>query len=150
MFQGEFMALEEIRTAIDGFAPTPLLQREVQDQSLLAMEFIQLSSGKCLDASIQRTMGAKLAELHKHTSGNGKFGFDTTTYCGSTAQPNEWMDSWVNFWKQKRLGMMKEHLAFDFELVPLLEELVECCDALFEGVGPVQSSLLHGDLCESQ
>lgn len=35
---------------------------------------------------------------------NGKFGFTVNNTIGDTPQPNGWMDDWVEFFKERRIG----------------------------------------------
>ena len=48
-------------------------------------------------------MGRQLALLHCATR-RESFGFDADNYLGTTPQPNEWMEHWVDFWRERRLG----------------------------------------------
>ncbi|CAM9871758.1 unnamed protein product, partial [Hapterophycus canaliculatus] len=51
-------------------------------------------------------MGAQLAKMHRSLSPNGKYGFHVDNTIGATPQPNGWMDTWVDFWIERRLKHM--------------------------------------------
>ena len=36
----------------------------------------------------------------------GKVGFDFDNTIGATPQPNGWMDDWVEFYRERRMGML--------------------------------------------
>ncbi len=55
----------------------------------------------------QELMGRKLALLHQATQ-NSRYGFNGDNYLGTTPQPNTWMDDWINFWREQRLGWQLE------------------------------------------
>ncbi len=92
-------------------------------------------------------LGAGLAALHRATA--DAFGFDRDGYCGSTPQPNGWLDTWVDFYRERRLrhqvrlardaGRMgsDERRVYDRLLERLEDRLPD------DGEGP---ALIHGDL----
>ena len=71
--------------------------------------------------------------------------FDILSY-GGTHQPNEWTDSWLEFWRDKRL-MHMIRLARDPTLSQLAEKVVDKrLSDMFSSCGEIKPSLLHGDL----
>ncbi|CAL8462613.1 g2146 [Coccomyxa elongata] len=97
----------------------------------------------------QRELGRKLAEMHlaeplDDNARQGKFGFAVDNTIGGTPQPNGWMDTWVDFFRERRLRHQL-NLANDSRLSDMGDKLMANLDALFEGV-EVKPSLLHGDL----
>ena len=79
--------------------PQPICYGTADYNSFVVFE--KLCMGGYGDAVVA---GTKLAEMHSHTSPNGKFGWDFTNTCGATVQPNEWCDTWSEFWDTYRLG----------------------------------------------
>ncbi len=110
----------------------------------LVLEVVEQGS-RCAD--FFQAFGRQLAELHRH-SGEQRFGFDSDNYLGSTRQPNQWSECWVEFWTQQRLGfqfqLARENGYADQEFNRLGERLVARLDALLR-TDPAPS-LLHGDL----
>ncbi|CAN0047191.1 unnamed protein product, partial [Ascophyllum nodosum] len=79
--------------------------------------FEYLDMGGRSSAERSELMGAQLARMHKSLSPNGKYGFHVDNTIGgmynalsaryfTTPQPNEWMDSWADFWIERRLKHM--------------------------------------------
>lgn len=93
-------------------------------------------------------IGRQLALLHQKTV-HEKFGFERDNYLGTTQQPNRWTESWLDFWRDQRLGWQLNLFANKTDISdPLLElgdRLMVKLDGLLGGVEepPV---LLHGDL----
>lgn len=76
------------------------------------------------------------------------FGFAQENFIGTTAQPNGWKDSWIDFWREQRLGYQLElaqHNGYGGELQKQGELLMEKLPEFFADFQPVPS-LLHGDL----
>jgi fructosamine-3-kinase len=92
--------------------------------------------------------GHCMAELHRR-SAQDRFGFDHDNYIGSTPQPNGWMDDWVAFWRERRLGhqlaLARRRGLADAAMTRAGECLME---RLVEIVGEPRepACLLHGDL----
>ena len=49
-------------------------------------------------------MGRELAQMHRHTSANGMYGWKMNNTIGATFQPNNWTPDWPTFWDEYRLG----------------------------------------------
>lgn len=93
-------------------------------------------------------MGKELAQMHRHTSKNGEFGWEIDNTIGATPQPNGWRDTWVEFWDEHRLGHMLRlcrREGCDFGGVEG-ELRTKVRAVLMEGGYAPQPSLLHGDL----
>jgi fructosamine-3-kinase len=92
--------------------------------------------------------GASFARLHQEAQAQ-RFGFDHDNYIGSTPQPNGWMDDWVAFWRERRLGfqlgLARKRGLSDSEMDRLGDTLME---RLPEVIGQPDEPpcLLHGDL----
>lgn len=101
-------------------------------------------------AGFQKRLGRQLAELHRATMRtDGRFGFDHDNHIGTTPQPNGWMNDWVAFWRERRLGFQLELAGrmgmLDDELRQLGARLSERLDELI-GQPDEPACLLHGDL----
>lgn len=110
------------------------------------------------------TLAQKVAQLHNTPapvpSGHKvpMFGFPITTYCGSTAQKNEWNTSWAHFFAENRLRsicrIIEENHGTDEELIDLLEKLIRVVvprllgNGMLGGKKGIKPVLIHGDLWE--
>ena len=78
-----------------------------------------------------------------------EFGFEQDNYLGSTPQPNQWRQSWTDFWKQNRLEFQLElavqNQYADAEFVQLGRKILERSDSLISNANQ-PPSLVHGDL----
>ena len=77
-----------------------------------------------------------------------RFGFTHDNFIGTTSQPNGWKNSWIDFWREHRLGFqlrLAAHNGYGGRLQTLGEKLLDALPAFFAGYTP-QPSLLHGDL----
>ena len=92
-------------------------------------------------------LGTALAALHRAT--DPSYGLDHDNYIGATPQPNGSMSSWLQFFRERRLGFQAElaqrngylHGQRAQRMERLLGRLGEWIDD-----AQVQPSLLHGDL----
>jgi fructosamine-3-kinase len=113
--------------------------------AFLLMEWLPPGSSRAPD--VMRGFGRKLARLHQHTS--NAHGLDHDNYIGSLPQRNTPTRSWVEFYREHRLGAQRE-LAGRLGRLPTkreetLERLMERLDELIDE-SSVRPSLLHGDL----
>lgn len=93
-----------------------------------------------------RLLGAQLAALHRCTT--DRYGFAHDNFIGTTPQPNAWMDDWVEFLRERRLGFqlqLAEENGYGGRLQQLGAQLLERLPAFFAGYKP-RPALLHGDL----
>lgn len=144
-----FLREEEALRAMADAAPSlvvpePIAASRPQGDrpGFLIMEY--LPPGDRVDDFDER-LGRGLAELHG-ASADG-FGFEHDNYCGTTPQPNDWMEGWIDFYREQRLGHQVELAAdghgLSLEDRRLFERLLENLDDLLVGGAP---SLIHGDL----
>lgn len=92
--------------------------------------------------------GRGFAQLHLKARGQ-RFGFDHDNYLGSTPQPNQWSEEWVEFFRQHRLGhqlKMARHAGLSDQQMDRLGQRL--LDRLEDWIGqPAEPpQLLHGDL----
>jgi fructosamine-3-kinase len=146
--------------------PEVLAMREARDLGLEASEPSQASSLKpqALNAGFillewleapsradrswaGEMLGTALAAMHRATA--EAYGLDHDNYIGATPQPNGWLPSWVEFFRERRLRFQAD-LAHRNGLLPAerarrLERLLDRLDRWIDDA-LVLPSLLHGDL----
>lgn len=96
----------------------------------------------------QELMGQQLALMHRKTQ-RDRYGFHRDNYLGTSLQPNQWMDNWLDFWREQRLGwqldLFAQRAEGDEPLLAMGERLQHRLDDLLAGVTEA-AVLLHGDL----
>jgi fructosamine-3-kinase len=141
LFIAEAAGLQAIAATQTLRVPQVISHGASEGMSFLVLEHLQL--GGRGDA---RRLGAQLAALHRHSA--DRFGFPQDNFIGSTPQPNDWIDDWPNFWRERRLGFQLQLAAqngYGGELQRLGAQLIAALPDLFADYSP-QPSLLHGDL----
>ncbi len=141
MFIAEAQGLDAIAATNTIRVPQPIVHSTANSHSFLVLEYLELSSRG--DAKL---LGEQLAALHCCTS--TRFGFAQDNFIGTTPQPNGWSDSWIEFWREQRLGFQLRLAAQNGHggrLQSLGEKLLDALPAFFAGYSP-QPALLHGDL----
>lgn len=112
--------------------------------NLLLMEHIPTKGGT--SAKTQEHAAELLAELHSITS--DKYGFEKDTLIGGIHQPNNQMDSWIDFFVEHRLLYMANE-TFDAGKLPLSEmkRIEKFAGKLRKWLDePEKPSLIHGDM----
>lgn len=141
LFETEYLALQRLRAPGVIDVPEPV----ACDADFIIMYAFNPGS-KAADWHEQT--GCGLARLHRATC-QDQFGFDQLNYIGTTAQPNDWHDNWVDFYREQRLGWQLQVFAAkttaDDQLLLLGERLLQQLDNI---IGQIQEPavLLHGDL----
>jgi len=135
-FAGSFAAeadgLRALRGA-GGTTPEPLAHGALGDSAYLLLEFLDLRS-----TGDSAALGTMLASVHRHQA--DRFGWQRDNYIGSTPQQNGWGESWIAFWRERRLEpqiALARANGYRIEVPPVWR--------LLEGHEPAPS-LLHGDL----
>lgn len=98
-------------------------------------------------ADFWQTFGTRFARLHREGTAE-RFGLDHDNYLGATPQPNGWMDNWIEFFRERRLGFqlrLARENGFVGELQERGEKLLSQLPKLLDAP-PEPPSLLHGDL----
>lgn len=92
-------------------------------------------------------LGRALATLHEAETPGQRFGLDQGNYIGYLAQPNGWADSWIEFYRARRLEpqMQLAKRRLSAEQQRLVEKVMSRLERLLAGCHATPS-LLHGDL----
>ena len=141
MFEAESQALDEIAHTSTLRVPVPVCTGQYHDQSWLVMEHLQL-----FKQGSQQQLGEQLAAMHQVTL--ARYGWTRDNTIGSIPQLNSYSDSWINFFRDRRLAYQVSLAAKNGcsrSLQKSAERLMECITDFFDGYTP-QASLLHGDL----
>jgi len=143
MFGKEAKGLELLQSANAMKVPKVIAFGKQEGKHYLLMENIDSAPGK---ADYWDHFGRALAEMHSHNS-NPKYGLDHDNYIGKLPQQNDYYDSWIDFFIEKRLEVQLK-LAVKNQLVDshFVNRYRKFYDVL-PGLLPVdQPALLHGDL----
>ena len=129
--------------------PVPAVQHAADD--LLVLEYVpgdreESPAGDGMSPAVERDLAAHVARLHERTVDACGFHFDTLS--GLLRQPNPWVDSWIEFFREFRLryvaGQARERGRLPPELYGRVLALCDDLDKLL--VEPDAPALLHGDL----
>jgi fructosamine-3-kinase len=122
------------------------LRDEPREAAFLLLEWLAAPAGASR-ATAGEILGRQLAALHRATAPN--YGLDRDNFIGATPQPNGWMDSWLEFFRERRLrfqgDVAQRNGYLTGERARLLERLLERLDSWIDD-RLVQPALLHGDL----
>lgn len=141
MFEAEAKGLHALAASNTIRVPMPICIGDDGSQSYIVLQYLDLNGH-----ANQSLLGEQLAAMHRATA--EKFGWEINNTIGATFQPNAWMDSWVEFWREQRLGFQLQLAAqngYDGELQVLGEKLLIEMPKLFSG-RHIIPSMLHGDL----
>ncbi len=144
MFVAEAVGLESLAGSGGPRVPRVAAVHASRRGSFILMEWIaQGSKG----SGFARGFGARLAAMHRRREVD-RFGFDMDNFIGSTPQPNGWMDSWHDFFRERRIGfqakLARDRGMIDTALVRGIDGILTRLEELLPA--PEHPSLLHGDL----
>lgn len=140
MLRTEYEGIKVMHDTKSIKVPEPICYGSADYNSFAVFE--KLNLGGRADPALA---GRKLAEMHSHTSSNGKFGWDFTNTCGATPQPNQWCDTWAEFWDTQRLGHMLDLADKSGGNFPEAAELRAKVKSILEKHECLPSAV-HGDL----
>ncbi len=143
MFATETLALNEINQYQQVRAPQPLWHGLAAGHACLIMEYIPLQP---LKGKAEEQLGQQLAALHQHKQ--AYFGWHCDNSLGSTLQPNQADNDWINFFINQRLEYQLRLAAeqgYGGRLQQLGERLLSALPKILAGHTP-HPALLHGDL----
>lgn len=142
MFEAECEGLKEMYESHTIRVPQPLCSGVAGDRAYIVMEYLAL--GDRGSANAWWRMGEQLAAMHRVTSSQG-FGWHRDNTIGATPQQNGWVDDWVVFWRDRRLGPQFSLAHARRGHFPRRDELMSALPRLLAGHHP-KPALLHGDL----
>ncbi len=144
LFEEEAQSLRALAASGTVVVPEPLAVGVLGDDAVLLMTAVRPAPPT--DGG-WRALGAALASLHAVDAG-ARYGFEADNHLGLTAQPNGWMDDWVVFNAERRLGWQVELARRAGVLAPpdlcRLDRVIERLER-FIPRSP-KPALLHGDL----
>jgi fructosamine-3-kinase len=121
------------------------VEASTNNPACLILEWIESSLKS--DGKSMRNFGQNLAHLHEVSA--DYYGLDRDNYIGSLPQSNGQNLSWIEFYRDKRLGEQAE-LAKEFGLLPpQREKMIDKLRAnlnKFISESEISPALLHGDL----
>jgi fructosamine-3-kinase len=142
MFEAESLGLKEMAETETIRVPKPVCSGIAESQSYLVMEYLEMGQA----ARDGRAMaGRQLAQMHQ--ADWRSFGWHRDNTIGSTPQPNDPAESWIDFWRDHRLGFQLDLAArngYGGSLQRSGERLLQGFHTLIDH--DPQPSLLHGDL----
>lgn len=142
MFTAEANGLNALRATGTIGVPEPLAVGTDNTESFLIMEYLTPAQRR---TDYWETFGRELAMLHRTKCGP-HFGFSTDNYIGSTPQQNAPSDSWVSFFRDRRL-IPEMKLAWGLLDDCTRRNLTRITDRLDHLLPePDFPSLIHGDL----
>jgi len=144
MFEAEAEGLREMAAAGTVRIPQPVCTGVAGNQAFIVMEYLVL--GGHGGAVVMARFGEQLAQMHRHTA--PRYGWHRDNTIGSTPQFNHWMDDWLAFWREHRLGYQLQlagRHGIGRRAVQKGERLQEKLSGLFDGYQAL-ASVLHGDL----
>lgn len=127
---------------VESDLPVPAVYHSGDD--LLVLEYVAGESS--ITPAVERDAADHLASLHAVEVRGFGFPFDTLT--GPVRQPNPWTDSWVEFYREHRVGTVLALARDDGGMPCSLGTRVERASADFERLldEPDHPALLHGDV----
>lgn len=142
MFEQEARGLQLLAEANEVRVPAVIGSGEAGNYSFLVLEYLDSATKK---RDFWEVFGQRLAALHKHSTDN--YGLDHDNYIGSLKQYNDKRQSWVEFFREERLGVQIE-MAGKSGLMPAhIRKAFERLFLQLEDIFPVEpASLIHGDL----
>ena len=143
MFEAEAAGLAELARPGILRVPKAVATGTAGEHAWLVLEYVPLSGGGSRSG---RRLGERLAILHQET--RPAFGWDRDNTIGATPQPNGWLEDWVSFYRERRLGhqlALAAQSGLPARALDKGRQLLEWLPAFFADYQP-KPSLLHGDL----
>ena len=141
MFEAEAKGLAEMASSHCIKVPAAICFGDDGTQSYIVLEYFDMSG-----RADQALLGEQLAAMHRVTA--EKYGWKIDNTIGVTHQPNTQGESWLEFWREHRLGFQLQlavENGYGGELQSLGERLLVEMPKLFVG-RTIEASMLHGDL----
>jgi fructosamine-3-kinase len=142
MFQAEARGLNLLAAA--NALRIPRVIAAIDQPAALVLEWIDLGSNKSAAAE---ALGRGLAQQHRSVA--ELYGLDHDNYIGSTPQRNTQARSWIEFYRDQRLGAQRDLAQHNGYLTPdrarRLDQVLAHLEQWIDDAAIVPS-LLHGDL----
>ncbi|MEJ2181805.1 MAG: fructosamine kinase family protein [Gammaproteobacteria bacterium] len=145
MFEAESAGLQEIAASNTIKVPQPLCVGTSAGSAYIVMEYLAINAGRSGSSGSIDQLGIDLAAMHRIT--HAQFGWHRDNTIGSTPQVNDRLNSWIDFYREHRLGYQYQLAAKNGyrNLLRRGEMLMSALNQFFTDYQP-QASLLHGDL----
>lgn len=166
IFEQEYKSLQTLASTRTVRVPTPFSYGLLGDgHSYLAMEYMESIPFGPSIKTVARQLGEDMARLHLHPVPfmGTHYGFQSDNYMGLCLQRNEWMDSFADFFIQRRLLPQLLQAGDRFNIAKWNNEmhdaaggaagggadgsfdrLLKRVEEVLQPVAHVQPSLLHG------
>ena len=117
-----------------------------QNDDLIIMDYIKHNKYK--GDNFEKELADKISSIHKIK--NSKYGFEFDTPIGALKQPSKYNKSWVNFFRENRLGMIFNLINKSNPMPNTINLKIERILNKLEDLIPNNPtpSLIHGDLWE--
>jgi fructosamine-3-kinase len=143
MFETEANGLQELEQTSELRIPQVICLGVTESHSFLVLEWLDLQPA---NSRSDQLLGEKLAILHGIHQPH--YGWHSDNFIGSTVQPNQHCNDWLEFFGEHRLGFQLHLAASNGASTHLLEKGEQIRNSLplfFSSYTP-KPSLLHGDL----
>lgn len=143
-FRVEAKGLKEIESTRTIQVPHVHYYNEPTDEEtgILILDWVEGSKTPYTDEKL----GQNLAQMHK--TDQISFGYEEDTFIGVLPQPNGWYDSWITYYRERRLypqyQLALEQGRMTGKRKMQMEKLLDQLDRWIPE--PARPSLLHGDL----
>lgn len=117
---------------------------EIDGDAYLLISFLQEGA-----RGDDRNLAQMIAKMHQTYSENGQFGYDYPHQGGDTTFSNDWTDSWIELFVERRLDKLRDDIIQANKWSPQQAETYERVrEVIVDELSQHQSkpSLLHGDL----
>lgn len=147
VFEREAEGLRLLAEAEALAVPEPLYAGAIPGRpgGMIVLSWVETGSSR---PDVAEALGRGLAELHRKTSPDGRYGLGTDNYIGLLPQANAWSGNWISFYRECRLLPMAK-MAEEQGLLPAgrRNRLFRLMDSLDRWLpADPKPSLLHGDL----
>ncbi|NOX26635.1 MAG: fructosamine kinase family protein [Gammaproteobacteria bacterium] len=146
MFAAEAKGLKCIADSNTVLTPKPICYGETNDNTYLVMDYLELGSAhKQSEQHPIYQLGEQLAAMHHCIEAT--YGWEIDNTIGSTPQINTKNNSWLEFYREQRLGYqinLASNNGHHGRIIDNVQKLNEYLDQLLSHNPP--ASLLHGDL----
>lgn len=129
-------------------AALPVPEILATESRLLVLEYVETDADR--GTRFEEDAADALARLHATHSSNSMYGLDESSYVGCILQDNRWSQSWVDFFRERRLLPALRHCAnlgrLPATMMDRVERVVERLGSLLPDTPA--ASLIHGDVWE--